>query len=140
MKKIKVLLIFVLLLILVGCSNREDTGIVQIDYATFEQLADGQLNGFVIPVNDYEKINIDYIEDALEKSNDAKIYLYNTLQPNGKDGETEKRETYGYGSKMKKNDLYYISNGKVQDVINLDGYSGTELTMQIEHLIEVHSK
>lgn len=128
--------------ILSGCTNDKDkaTGLVQIDFETLEQFINGEKDGFLIPTQDIENIKPEYIKNALENNKDVTIYLYNTYQPEGKDGKKAEKQQYGYGSKMPKNELYYLSNGEVIENLDLGKFEGTELTKQIEHFLEVHSE
>jgi hypothetical protein len=127
-----------LLIGLLGCSESKDAGLVQIDFTTFEKMTKGELDGFILPVNDYEKISLEYIQKALEKNDAATIFLYYTFQPDGKDGEILERQQYVSNSNMRKNDLYFIKDGEIKENLNLDGYNGEELTKEIEYLLEVY--
>lgn len=63
--------------------------------------------------------------------------MYNTFQPDGK--ELVNRDTFEYTSELKGERLYLIKDGKVQDELNINVLTGTQLNDEVEKFIDQNS-
>lgn len=130
------------LLLLAGCGDGGDEGLVQVGEDVVNQLAEGEKDGFFLAVSDKEEYFMEILQEVAENEG-ALVNYYYTWQPDGADGEKVEAPVFDDISKFKKERLSYVKKGEVLQYIDLDSYKGVELQNQIRAFIQnftIHEK
>lgn len=126
-----------LTMILSACGSNE-AGLKQVDLDTVKNLLAGKENGFFLAVDEKDQDFEPYLEDALEEEG-VEVNYYYAYQPDGEEGETVDRPLFNTViNGLSKTTLYYIEDGEVSEPLDLEAYTGTDLTEQIKNFIGVH--
>lgn len=131
--------ILLAMLLLVGCSSENPSGIAQVDIDTVNQFVDGNQSGLFVAVSDKEEGFFPTLEEVAKDRNTLVNYYY-TYEPNGADGEVSENQVFNVSNKFDKNRLYYVKDGEVIDFIRLTSFTGLELSKQIENFIDTYSE
>lgn len=130
------------LLLLAGCGDGGDEGLVQVDEDVVNQLAEGEKDGFFLAVDDKEEYFIEILQEVV-KNEGALVNYYYTYQPNGAESELSEKQVFKAINRFYKDRLYYVKDGEALQYIDLDSYKGLELQNQIRTFIQnfaIHEK
>lgn len=130
------------LLLLAGCGDGGDEGLVQVDEDVVNQLVEGEKDGFFLAVDDKEVYFMEILQEVVEKEG-ALVNYYYTYQPDGADSKKVENPVFDDISKFKQERLSYVKKGEVLQYIDLDLYKGVELQNQIRTFIQnfaIHEK
>lgn len=130
------------LLLLAGCGDGGDEGLVQVDEDVVNQLVEGEKDGFFLAVSDKEEYFMEILKGVAEDEGTLVNYYY-TWQPDGADGEKVEAPVVDSISKFDLNRIYYVKDGEPLQYIRLSSYKGVELQNQIRAFIQnfaIHEK
>lgn len=127
-------------LLLVGCSEETSKNTLsQIKNSDVNQMMDGKKDGILLVVKETDgefESYVNKIKNISEEKNKS-IMMYNTFQPDGK--ELVSRDAFEYTSELKGERLYFIKDGEVQDELNINILTGTQLNDEVEKFIDQNS-
>lgn len=130
------------LLLLAGCGDGGDEGLVQVGEDVVNQLAEGEKDGFFLAVSDKEEYFMEILKGVAEDEGTLVNYYY-TYQPNGAESELSEKQVFKATNKFDKSRLYYVKDGEPLQYIRLSSYKGVELQNQIRAFIQnfaIHEK
>lgn len=130
------------LLLLAGCGDGGDEGLVQVGEDVVDQLVEGEKDGFFLAVSDKEEYHMEILKGVAEDEGTLVNYYY-TWQPDGADGEKVDTPVFKATSDFDLNRLYYVKDGEALQYIRLSSYKGVELQNQIRTFIQnfaIHEK
>lgn len=127
-------------LLLVGCSEETSKNtLTQIKDSEVDKMMNGKKDGILLVVKETDgefESYVNKIKNISEEKNKS-VKMYNTFQPDGK--ELVDRDTFEYTSELKGERLYFIKDGEVQDELNINVLTGTQLNDEVENFIDQNS-
>lgn len=127
-------------LLLVGCSEETSKNtLTQIKDSEVDKMMNGKEDGILLVVKETDgefESYVNKIKNISEEKNTS-VKMYNTFQPDGK--ELVHRDTFEYTSELKGERLYFIKDGKVQDELNINVLTGTQLNDEVDKFIDQNS-
>lgn len=127
-------------LLLVGCSENEaENTLTQVKNSDVDRMMTGKEDGILLVVKETDGEFESYVNKIRKISEEKKasVKIYNTFQPDGE--KLVNRDNFNYTSELKGERLYSIKNGKVQDELNINVLTGTQLNDEVENFIDQNS-
>lgn len=132
MRKIVVLLVIVLLL--VACSEKEY--FKQIYIGDMKEYMEEDKDGFLLVVNENDQDFQEYVKNVAEGEK-VEIGMYNSYL--SEEGAEESNPVLPFDGFDRYNELYYVEDNEVKGNLDLGSYEDMELTEEIEHFVNLHN-